>query len=256
MNQATDSYNFKVIAFDLDGTLAESKASITPEMSDLLCKLLEKHIVVIISGGTFSQFKKQVIEKLTGTSEKLLSRLLLFPTSGSTLYIYQNNAWICIYEEKLGDDDKARILHAWTKALVETGIVLPVPSYGPVMEDRITQITFSACGQEAPREAKAIWDPDRVKRTALRKVMLPLLPEFAISFGGMTSVDVTRQGVDKAYAIEKLIAYQKIEKGDIMFVGDKLEPGGNDYPARRTGVRCVAVSGPTETADVIKKIIS
>jgi len=256
MNLITDNYNFKTIVFDLDGTLTESKGSLSGDMSTLLCQLLEKHTVVIVSGGAFSQFKKQLLDKFVSPSDEILSRLFLFPTNGSALYVYLDKAWHCVYEEKLSYGDRGRIVHAWSEALAKTGILLPTPSYGPVMEDRGSQITFSACGQEAPIAVKTIWDPDQAKRTALREVMLPLLPEFAISFGGMTSIDVTRKGIDKAYAIEKLLAYLKVSKDDIMFVGDKLEPGGNDYPARRTGVHCVAVSGPVETAGVIKKLIA
>lgn len=253
----TDSYKqFSTIAFDLDGTLAESKSAITPQMSDLLCSLLGHHNVAVVSGGSFPQFQKQLVGNLKCSSQDSLRRLFLFPTNGSALFVFQDWSWTPVYQELLSDDEKKRIIAAWDEALPRSGIALPEQTYGPIMEDRGSQITFSACGQEAPIPEKNTWDPDQKKRAAIREYLLPLLPEFAVSFGGMTSIDITRKGVDKAYAMEKIMCYLKIPKDDIMFVGDKLEPGGNDYAARRSGVTCVAVVDPSETETLIRKIIS
>ena len=245
----------KVIAFDLDGTLAESKSPLSPQMAELVSKLLETYTVAVISGGAFPQFKKQILDTLTHPSTELLGRFFLFPTNGAALYQYINNEWTCVYEELLTQDEKDAIITAWQKALRVTGMILPTPSYGAVIEDRRTQVSFSACGQEAPIAIKSVWDPDQKKRAALREIMLPDLPKFAISFGGTNTLDITRKGIDKAHALQKIIDYIKVSKDDIMFVGDKLEPGGNDYPAKEFGVTTVAVANPEETALVIEKLI-
>lgn len=247
--------NKKVIAFDLDGTLAESKSAITAEMSDILCKLLEKYKVAIISGGAFFQFKKQIIDRLDNPKKEMLENLLLFPTTGSSLYVYRENDWSCIYEELLSEDEKNKIIESWNKSIIESGITLPEKTFGEIIEDRRTQISFSACGQQAPIEIKSIWDADQQKRTKIREFMQPLLPLFSINFGGTNTIDVTRIGVDKEYAINKLVDYLDVEKTDILFVGDKLEFGGNDYPAFHAGVDCISVSNPNETIDLVKKII-
>jgi len=247
---------FSTIAFDLDGTLAESKSSITPEMSGLLCKLLEQYNVAVVSGGAFPQFQKQFLANLSCSSEDSLKKLYLFPTSGSALYIYENGSWRVVYEELLSEDAKKQIISAWAKVLHDSGITLPTPSYGPVMEDRGAQMTFSACGQDAPIAIKSTWDPDQKKRLAIRDMLLPLLPDFSINIGGLNTIDITKKGVDKAYAMGKIMSYLNESKDDIMFVGDKLDPGGNDYAARRSGVTCVAVANPDDTAVLIRKLIS
>ena len=256
-NTMTDTTRkFSTIAFDLDGTLAESKSPITASMSELLCRLLAHHNVAVVSGGSFVQFQKQLLGNLVCADSILLEHLFLFPTNGSALHVYKENAWHPVYQEFLTLEDKILIEKAWDEALAKSGVVLPVNLYGLVMEDRGTQITFSACGQDAPISVKSTWDPDQEKRNAIRKFLLPLLPGFSVSIGGTTSIDVTREGIDKAYAMEKIMSYLNIGKDGIMFVGDKLEPGGNDYAARRSGVTCVPVSGPDGTAALIGKLLA
>jgi hypothetical protein len=251
----TEVTKFKTIAFDLDGTLAASKSAITPTMSSLLCWLLQHYNVAVVSGGSFTQFQKQLVANLKCPTEDAMRKLFLFPTNGSALYVFENHEWRQVYQEPLTPDEKYRIEAAWKVALEQSGVVLPTPSYGAVMEDRDTQITFSACGQEAPISVKETWDPNQIKRMAIRKILAPLLPGLAVSFGGMTSVDVTREGIDKAYAMQKIMDYLYETKDDIMFVGDRLELGGNDYAARRSGVVCVPVANPNETEALIKKLI-
>jgi hydroxymethylpyrimidine pyrophosphatase-like HAD family hydrolase len=46
----------KLIVFDLDGTLAESKSSLDTEMSTLLHNLIRIVKVAVISGGDWPQF--------------------------------------------------------------------------------------------------------------------------------------------------------------------------------------------------------
>lgn len=66
----------KLIVFDLDGTLAESKSSLDAEMSRLLYDLLAIVKVAVISGGDWPQFEKQFVANLA-RGERLLNLSLL-----------------------------------------------------------------------------------------------------------------------------------------------------------------------------------
>ncbi len=70
--------------------------------------------------------------------------------------------------------------------------------------------------------------------------------------GGSTSIDVTLPGIDKAYGIRKLRDILGIAIDEMIYVGDALFPGGNDYPARETGALCIQVLNPHETKRVIE----
>ena len=77
---------------------------------------------------------------------------------------------------------------------------------GDIIEDRGSQVTFSALGQQASPDAKYAWDPDGAKRRSMRDRVASALPDLEVHVGGQTSIDVTNAGVDKAYAMRKLMA--------------------------------------------------
>jgi hypothetical protein len=128
----------------------------------------------------------------------------------------------------------------------------PTKTFGTLIEDRGSQITFSALGQSAPVELKYAWDPMRTKRERMAAILSEKLPEFEVRVGGATSVDITKRGINKGFGIRKLEQFLKIESEDIVFIGDALFYGGNDYPAKATGVDCISVKGPEETKELIK----
>ena len=243
----------KLIVFDLDKTLADSKQPIDSQMSELLQKLLEKKQVSIISGGSFTQFKKQVLGYLK--DGRYLASLHLFPTCGSAFYQYQEGDWMNMYMEVLAPKDKDRIMEAFNLMFKRVGFKKPETIFGEFIEDRGTQVTFSAYGSNAPLEFKSLWDPDRSKRLGMISILQEYLPEFEIRTGGTSSIDVTRKGIDKAYGVYQMEKYIKIDRASMLFCGDDLESGGNDYPVIGTGVECVSVSSPEDTKDFIRKII-
>lgn len=235
--------------FDLDGTLGKSKCPIDPEMEELLQKLILHKKVAIISGGGYPQFQTQVLKVFP--RDEHFTNLYLMPTSGTRLYSWRGT-WNEQYAEHLSPKEKEKIMIAFNFSLRQAGHIAPAKVYGTIIEDRGSQITFSALGQQAPVEEKAKWDPDRKKREAIVSFLRQRLPEFDVRIGGSTSIDVTKKGVNKAYGIRKLEEFLHLTPDEIVFVGDTLLPGGNDYPAKATGVDCVSVKNPEDTKALIK----
>ena len=245
----------KLIAFDLDDTLAVTKSPISDRMSGLLVQLLDKYEVCVISGGNFDQFKKQVVDRLEASPQQLRN-LHLMPTCGTRYFRYDEvtEDWKKIYAEGLTDEQKQRTITALKEAAKGLGYWEEKP-YGEIIEDRESQITFSALGQKAPAEEKYKWDPDGKKKHAIRDIVAPKLPDLEVRVGGTTSVDVTMIGVDKAYGMKKLIEELGISKDEILFIGDKLEEGGNDYPVKAMGIDSLAVERWEDTARVLEGIL-
>ena len=128
--------------------------------------------------------------------------------------------------------------------------------WGDVIEDRGSQITLSVLGQVAPLSAKQGWDPDFTKRKKITAILEPLLPAFAINMGGTTSIDVTKPGIDKAYGIGKLRDQLGVSLKEMIFAGDAIFVGGNDYPVQEAGVDSIMVRDPRETARVIQTVVA
>ncbi|MGB8909786.1 MAG: HAD-IIB family hydrolase [Candidatus Cybelea sp.] len=240
----------KLIVFDLDGTLAPSKAIIDAEMGTLLTALLAVVKVAIISGGSWDQFETQVLARLP--QEAHLSNLSILPTSGTTFYQYKDG-WQKLYSEDLSDAQKQQIITALKAAVASSGFAA-TKVWGETIEDRGSQITYSALGQQAPLDEKSKWDPDFAKRQKIKALLDVALPNFSVRLGGTTSIDVTLPGIDKAYGIRKLRDTIGITIGEMIYVGDALFPGGNDFPVRDTGAVCIQVRDPDETKRVIEAI--
>jgi HAD superfamily hydrolase (TIGR01484 family) len=242
----------KLIVYDLDGTLAESKSSLDTEMSALLHDLLGIVKVAVISGGDWPQFEKQVLSNLP--HDERLKNLSILPTCGTKFFQYAGD-WKKIYSEDFTADEKEKIVSSLKKALGAAGFKVE-KVWGETIEDRGSQITFSALGQQAPIEEKKKWDPDFTKRKKIKALLDKLIPEFSVRLGGATSIDVTKPGIDKAYGVRKLRDILGISLKEMIFIGDALFPGGNDYPAEEAGVVSIPVRGPNETKRVTEAIIA
>jgi phosphomannomutase len=242
----------KLIVFDLDGTLAPSKSPLDAGTSKLLHDLLGAVKVAIISGGAWLQFQKQVLANLP--QDERLRSLSILPTCGTQFYQYAGK-WTRLYEEDFTADEKAKIVSALTSAVTAAGF--PVGrTWGETIDDRGSQITWSALGQQAPLKEKEEWDADFAKRRKIKAILDAAIPEFSIQLGGATSIDITRPGIDKAYGIRKLRDVLGISLNEMIYIGDALFVGGNDYPAEQAGVTSIPVQGPNETKLLIEAIIA
>lgn len=243
----------KLVAFDLDDTLAPSKTAISPQMAQVLRDLLALTQVCIISGGRYEQFAEQVLHHLP--SDTRLEWLHLMPTCG-TRYLRHDQGWQQVYAHDLSAAEKARAIAAVEQEAKAAGLWEPDSQVnGERIEDRGSQITYSALGQQASVEAKKAWDPSGAKREKLRARIAAQLPDLEVRAGGSTSIDITRKGIDKAYGMRALAEVSGIGLAEMLFVGDRLMPGGNDYPVKALGVACQEVTGPAATLEFLTELI-
>ena len=165
--------DYRVVMFDLDGTLAPSKSTVDPELAAALRALLERVDVCIISGGRFEQFDTQVLAHLGDFPE--LDRLHLMPTNGTRYLRRGESGWDEIYFETLSDDEKTRAFDVLRAGAQDLGLWAE-ETWGPALEDGGSQVTYSALGQAAPVDAKPAWDPDNSKKEALRATLPSVFP--------------------------------------------------------------------------------
>ncbi len=244
----------KLVAFDLDDTLAISKSKVDPQIAQQLIDLAKRVQVAIISGGNETQFRDQVLAELPEADAETLENIHLLPTCGTRYLHHDGEDFVQVYAHDLSDEEADAALTALREEAEKLGIWEPEP-WGDILEHRGSQITFSALGQQAPPAAKHDWDPTGEKRAALRDAVAPRLPDLEVRSGGSTSIDITKAGIDKAYGMRQLAELTGIRLQDMLFYGDRLDEGGNDYPVKAIGVPSVAVTGWEDTAAHLERLI-
>jgi phosphomannomutase len=244
----------KLIAFDVDGTLSQSRSPMDEEMADLLKKLLENRQVAIITGGAFADIKRQVLDRI-GENETRNKNLTLLPTNGGGLWVFTNK-WEQLSSHLLTEQEKNKIIGVLKEADQADPELRNNTSYGREIQDRESEITYAALGEYAPIPLKQDWDPYFKKRIALQKKLMAKLPEFEVKIGGTTSIDITSKGMDKAYGIRKLMDHFKLNKEDILFMGDAVYENGNDYPVFLMGIDTIKVINPDETKERIIRLLA
>jgi HAD superfamily hydrolase (TIGR01484 family) len=242
----------KLVVFDLDGTLSLSKSPLDEETAKLLHKLLGVIKVAVVSGGSWKQLQKQLLSQLD--SGERLRNLSLLPSCGTQFYKYGKD-WEKLYSEDFSGEQREKITSSLKRAIVQSGLKAE-KIWGEVIEDRGSQITFSALGQDAPLKDKIKWDPDFVKRNKMKSIVDGLIPEFSVRLGGSTSIDVMKPGIDEVYGIRKLRAILGIAISDMIFVGDALLSGSSDHSVEQAGVVSIRAKDPHETERVIETIIA
>jgi len=244
----------KLVAFDVDGTLSPSRSPIDSEMANLLKELLQIKQVAIITGGAFADIERQILNKI-GENEERNKNLTLLPTNGGGLWVFDKK-WLELSCYKLTPNEKEEITKAICEVVGNDECANKDDDLGEKIQDRNSEITYSALGEHADIESKHAWDPDFKKRIFLQQELMKRLPEFEVKIGGTTSIDITPKGTDKAFAIKKIMEHFNYSKDDILFLGDAIYENGNDYPVFLLGIDTIKVSDPEDTKKIIKNILN
>jgi HAD superfamily hydrolase (TIGR01484 family) len=245
----------KILAFDLDDTLSMTKTPLDPQMVSILGEILTQYEICVISGASYEQMLRQVVVPLKSIGEEKLAKVHLMPTCGTRYYRFKDQEWQLQYANDLSPQQKRQITTALEHAARSLGYWLAQPA-GEIIEDRQSQITYSALGQQASAEDKYAWDPTNEKKYAIRDLAAKSLPGLEVRAGGTTSIDVTLPGIDKAYGMQQLITHTGVTVDEVLFFGDKLEEGGNDYPVKEYGIDTEAVEGWEDTARHLQQLLA
>ena len=243
----------KIICFDLDGTLAPSKERLDDEMVDLVNQLLEKYYMSVITWWWPDRFQRQIFDYIT-TDENLLNKFIACPNCGTKMLRFENWEWNKLYSLDFTDEEKNKILSNMNEVM-DLLSLRPEKTRWDIIEDRWSQITFSALWQNAPLEEKKMWDPDFKKRNVIKNELEKRIPEFSINSWWTTSIDITMKWVDKAFAIKKIIENNPFTKQDILFVWDAIFLWWNDYPPFKIWIDCIKTGWVEETKEIIRNLI-
>jgi HAD superfamily hydrolase (TIGR01484 family) len=236
----------KVIIADVDETICDSCQVISSEMAERVNHLTKNgYEFVFVSGASTKELLRMVSSGLTEEHH-------LLGTTGTNYTLVKNNANEVIYDHKLSEEERIEIMQALDKVITHFNIQ-SLTTKEDQLQDRGTQITLSAIGRNAPSEAKAKYDPTGEIRLQWVEFLKKHLDEnkYEMRVAGTTSIDVTRKGLDKEWAIREFAKFRNVDFQNVLFFGDKIYPGGNDYPASKV-VDCIAVKSPQDTLKKLK----
>lgn len=254
----------KVLSFDIDQTLNIAKTPIPDEIAELLTKALDHFLICPISGQKFDQFLIQIVDRLTEATPTQLANLHLFVAQGTQYYRYNPigstylpENWEQVYSYPLSSQEVQKITSAIETAARELGFweAANLQSGDEIIENRLSQVTFSALGQKASTKAKYAWDPDCKKREQIAQRAKELAPEFEYEIGGTTSINAFTPGMNKKFGMTHLMDELKVTKDEILYFGDMTQPGGNDYPVAQMGIDTITVRSHEDTAFAIRGLL-
>lgn len=237
----------KWFVFDIDGTIAHSKQPIDEEMSYLLSRVAQNHQLVLLTGGNAEQIEKQVLSRIKYHVAWGL------PTSGAQCIRYGCVGPKLLWNDSLSDEQIDSIYEAFARTFHDIKYEHPQKVYGDILENRVSQVTFSACGQAAPVEVKKLWDPTHTKRKEIVAQLSYYLQQFECRIGGTTSIDVTLRGQDKGSNLRRFMRYYGIDDNHLLYFGDAFGPGGNDLPVLQVGLPCIMVKDSDDCKRKIRK---
>ncbi len=262
----------KVLAFDIDQTLNIAKTPIPEEIAILLTECLNYFEICPISGQKFDQFLIQIVDRLVEVAEATpaqLKHLHLFVAQGTQYYRYKpmtngNDGkkydpknWELVYNYPLTKEETELITKAIEQAATELGFweADKLQPGDEIIENRLSQVTFSALGQKAGTEEKYAWDPDCKKREKIVARAKELAPEFMFEIGGTTSINAVKPGMNKAFGMVHLMEELGVAREDILYFGDMTQPGGNDFPVLEMGIETITVRNHEDTGYALRGIL-
>ena len=237
----------KIIFADVDDTVCPSTQPLQAPIGGGTQRLIDSgRMLAFISGSTVAQLWEQLGKALSGDFQ-------LLGASGTHYVRVKAGQREEVYQFAMPEAERARILGA-IRGLAGRHAVSSMTTADDQVQDRQSQITFSAIGRHAPDALKRSFDPTGNLRAAWVLELAKELGEgYSIRVGGTTPIDVTRSGLDKGWGIKEFLKFHRLDAADAVFFGDKLKEGGNDYPARAV-VECVEVRSLDDTLSQLRLI--
>ena len=183
--------------------------------------------------------------------------LHLFVAQGTQYYRYNGSDWEQVYNFPLTDEQVEKITNAIETAAKELGYWEEdkLQDGDEIIENRLSQVTFSALGQKAGTEEKYAWDPDCKKREKIVARCKEIASEFDYEIGGTTSINAITPGMNKEFGMTHMLEELGVTKDEILYFGDMTQPGGNDYPVVQMGIDTITVRSHEDTAYALRGIL-
>lgn len=236
--------DIKLIAFDLDGTLTQHKTPLCPEYREILFKLKEKYMLVMVGAGQaqriFEQMQKFPIDVI-GNYGMQYARYNYDTEDLETVYDISEE---CNREECEKKVTFLREKYGFTNFSGDSVEYHPSGC-----------VTFPILGTKAKQSDKLAFDPDRSKRRAFYQEVAELFNQYNVFVGGSSSFDMAPTPYNKYYALDKYCKEKGVMHSEVIFVGDDYGLGGNDESVYNSDFGFITIDNYKEFGDKIKHLL-
>lgn len=236
---------FKLIAFDLDGTLTQHRTPLGEKNRSLLDRLAKKYHLLMVGAGAclriFGQMNEYPIDVI-GNYGMQVSR---FNPETKTLEILENAQCEPDRERTRAVCEALRQKYGFTEFDGE-----PVEFHASGM------ITIPLLGTKAKIEVKLAFDPDRSRRKVMFEDVKAAFPGCTVFIGGSSSFDVAPFPFNKLYALDRYCQQHGLTHEEIAYVGDDYGTGGNDEQVYRSDIRFFCVNDYTRLEEILAELLS
>lgn len=199
--------------FDVDGTLTPSRGIIDPKFKEFFNEFCRDNQVFLVTGSD----KPKTVEQIGEDTYNLCHTV--YNCNGND--VWQSNKHIRTNDWTLPEKP-----HDWLAArLTESDFPRRT---GLHFEHRPGMVNFSIVGRNANKQERAHyvkWDKDTSERENIASSFNSLFPDLEAKVGGETGIDIAPLGADKSQ-----VAKDFNPEDVTYFFGDRMDPGGNDYP--------------------------
>lgn len=224
--------NNLVFAFDVDGTLTDSRRPMDETFSKLFINFVKNNQVVLVTGSDYPKTLEQVGDEILNLVDAV------FCCCGNTEY--RKGILVNQNDFELSLDMKQYLEQLVVESEFE-------PKTGIHIEERIGMVNFSILGRNATHEERkmyANWDLLTREREHLKEQISLRYPEIDVTMGGETGLDIYPTGKDKRQVAGLITPF--------IYFGDRIAPGGNDYSIAQKAQVAHPVSGWRETYKILK----
>lgn len=230
--------------FDVDGTLTPSRQRIDMGFEKFFMDFCDTHNVYLVTGSD----RKKTIEQL---GEDLYNKVKrVYNCSGNSIWEQDN----LVREKEWNVPSK--LIDYFFKRMRMT-MFDPSDWAGHHLEYRPGCVNFSVVGRNADwlhRQKYIKYDEIYHERINICNDINFNFPDLHASVGGETGIDIYPKGWDKSQILSDFHDKQKV-----VFFGDKMELGGNDFPlaeeVNKYGGRAVAVTDWQDTWDYLLEYV-
>ena len=242
----------RIFIFDVDGTLTPSRLPMTKEFQKFFKQWIKKNKFYLVTGSDLPKLQEQMCFFDIEAEG-------IFTCCGNQFWL--PNPSVPIQSADLIYDNKFKVPRKLNKLLgtILSNSIYP-HRYGNHIEDRGSMVNFSIVGRNCTQEQREHffkWDEEKGERKKISTFLKHKFKDLDAVLGGQISIDIYPKGMDKSQIFDVIKQDRLVEPREYIFIGDRTEKGGNDYPLAKlmeetNNCKYFQTEGPEQTMEILQ----